>query len=125
MNGGKASSRAERTALLLTFVVLACATLVFVARDTLGTRVSIVAGLLLACVPSFLWIARHDWGSFSLALRLHCAEFLCVTRGWQRGSVSLGLVGGACLGLGVYNRIDFGVSTSLVSVPGPKSWPTP
>lgn len=79
------------------------------ARDLLGIRVAIVAGVMLACDPSFLWIGRHDWGSFSLALLCRCGGLAFVTRGWQRRSVVRLFLGGLCFGLGVYNKVDFGV----------------
>jgi len=79
------------------------------ARDILGIRVAIVAGVMLACDPSFLWIGRHDWGSFSLALLCRCGGLAFVTRGWQRRSAIQLFLGGLCFGLGVYNKVDFGV----------------
>jgi hypothetical protein len=79
------------------------------AREALGTRVAIVAGVLLAVDPSFLWTSRHDWGSFALGFLCRCSGLYFVTTGWTRRSAWRLFGGGLCFGLGVYNKIDFGV----------------
>jgi hypothetical protein len=79
------------------------------AREALGLRVALVAGLLLATDPSFLFIARHDWGSFALGLLGRCGGLYFLGVGWRRGSLAAAFAGGALLGLGVYNKIDFAV----------------
>ena len=79
------------------------------AREALGTRVAIVAGVLLAVDPSFLWTSRHDWGSFALGFLCRCAGLYFVTTGWNRRTAWRLFAGGLCFGLGVYNKIDFGV----------------
>jgi uncharacterized membrane protein len=78
-------------------------------REIFGTRVAIVAGALLALDPSYLWISRHDWGSIALALICRCGGLYFLTVGWRRRSAARLFAGGLFLGLGVYNKIDFGV----------------
>jgi hypothetical protein len=74
-----------------------------------GATVAAIAALLLASDPSFLFIARHDWGSFSLGLLLRGGALLGLLAGYRRGSPVAGFAGGACLGLGLYNKVDFAV----------------
>jgi hypothetical protein len=79
------------------------------AREVLGTRVALVAAALLAVDPSFLWTSRHDWGSFALGFLCRCGGLYFVTTGWTHRTTWRLFAGGLCLGLGVYNKIDFGV----------------
>jgi len=76
-------------------------------REVLGARVAIVATALLALDPSFLWIGRHDWGSFALGLIGRCGGLYFLTCGWTRRSPLHLFAGGLCLGLGIYNKVDF------------------
>lgn len=79
------------------------------AHRVLGFGVATATGLLLAVDPSFLFVARHDWGSFSLGLLLRCAALLLLQRGHVGRSPPWLFAGGLCAGLGVYNKIDFAV----------------
>jgi hypothetical protein len=79
------------------------------AQRALGPAVALGTGALLAVDASFLYIARHDWGSFSLALLLRCAALVLLYDGHRARSPALGFAGGLCAGLGVYNKIDFAV----------------
>jgi hypothetical protein len=93
------------TTLALGIAGLAAWTL-FAAR-ALGAMAAGIAALLLASDPSFLFIARHDWGSFSLGLLLRGSALIGLYAAFRGGSRAAGLVGGACLGLGLYNKVDF------------------
>lgn len=86
------------------------------ARETLGIRIAIVAGLLLATDPSFLFTARHDWGSFALGFCCRCGGLYLLTFGWRCGRVVPPFLGGLLFGLGVYNKIDFGVFVAASAV---------
>jgi hypothetical protein len=79
------------------------------ANRALGCAAAIVTGGLLAVDPSFLFIARHDWGSFSLALLLRCGALVLLYDGHHKRSAARLFAGGLCAGLGVYNKIDFAV----------------
>jgi hypothetical protein len=77
------------------------------AQRAFGSGVALVSGLLLACDPSFLFLSRHDWGSFSLGFLLRCASLLLAAAWWESGRLRHALLAGAALGLGTYNKIDF------------------
>ena len=99
------SAEALRLATLAVAVAgLVCA-LLFVAR-IYGAGSAWLFGLLLAVDPSFLFIGRHDWGSFSLGLLLRSAAALALWSGWTARSSARLFLGGLCAGLAVYNKID-------------------
>jgi hypothetical protein len=77
------------------------------AQQLFGLEAALLAGALLAVDPSFLFVSRHDWGSFSLALLLRCVGLVLLLAGWRRASLLRMLGGGLCFGLAVYNKIDF------------------
>lgn len=74
-------------------------------RAVWGTATALLAGVLLAVDPSFLFVARHDWGSVSLALVLRGGGAWLLATGWPGKPTRL-LLGGLLLGLGVTNKID-------------------
>jgi hypothetical protein len=78
-------------------------------RQILGLPVAVVATALLVCDPSFLYISRHDWGSFALGFLCRCGGLYFVTRGWTDRSAMRLFAGGLFFGLGVYNKIDSSV----------------
>jgi hypothetical protein len=79
------------------------------AESTLGLGASILAGLLLVLDPTFVFISRHDWGSFSLAFLCRCAGLALITLGWRQNRRGALAFGALALGLGLYNKVDFGV----------------
>jgi hypothetical protein len=87
-------------------------------REVLGARVAIVATVLLAVDPSFLWIGRHDWGSFALGLVCRSGGLYFLTTGWKQSSPARLFAGGLCLGLGLYNKIDFGPFIAAAALAG-------
>lgn len=93
----------------LVWALLGIPLIMLFANRLAGLPVALVGGALLAVDPSLLFIARHDWGSFSLGFLLRCAGLWCVYAGFRGGSVAAVASGGLCLGLGLYNKIDFGV----------------
>ncbi|MGH0031852.1 MAG: hypothetical protein ACQGVC_18845 [Myxococcota bacterium] len=97
-----------RAATLL-WALLAVPFAMLFANRLVGGAAALVAGALLAVDPSLLFLGRHDWGSFALGLLLRCAGLFAVLRGFQLPSTASVAVGGTCLGLGVYNKIDFGI----------------
>jgi hypothetical protein len=76
-------------------------------REIYGLPTALLTATLLAFDPSFVFATRHDWGSVSLALVCRGAALLLLTRGWRQASRLRLAAGGLCLGLGVYNKIDF------------------
>ncbi len=73
----------------------------------LGPGAAALTGLLLALDASFVFVSRHDWGSFAASFALRCAALVLVTVGWRRPRTGLLLLGGLALGLGFYNKVDF------------------
>ncbi|MFQ5418546.1 MAG: ArnT family glycosyltransferase, partial [Myxococcota bacterium] len=100
----------------LAFALLGLWFVLVFARDLLGVRVALIAGALLAVDPSFLFISRHDWGSFALAFLMRCAGLALLARGWNGRSAWRLFAGGLCFGLGVYNKIDFAVFVVAAAV---------
>jgi hypothetical protein len=105
---------AEPTAATLRIATLCAALLglaatLWWARLALGVPEAVLAALLLACDPSFLFAARHDWGSFAIGFACRAGGLACTTSAWLRGSRARALAGGLLLGLGLYNKIDFAV----------------
>jgi 4-amino-4-deoxy-L-arabinose transferase-like glycosyltransferase len=102
-----------------TFAVLRAANLFFSATALLifmvwtwrllGLAAALLAGLLLAVDPAFFFLGVLDWGSLLPSLLCRFAGFLLVLLAWRRQSVGWALAAGVVLGLGVFNKIDFGV----------------
>jgi hypothetical protein len=72
-----------------------------------GPAVACWTALVLVLDPSFLWTSRHDWGSSALAFALRCAALACLVHGWPRRRRAWLAAGGFCIGLGLFNKIDF------------------
>jgi hypothetical protein len=83
-----------------------CLLAVLFAGRLLGPAVAAATGALLALDPAFLFVSRHDWGSFALGLLLRCAGLWLFAVGLGRGSPAWLAASGLALGLGVYNKID-------------------
>jgi len=79
------------------------------ARRLLGARIALVAGLLLAVDPAFLFVSRHDWGSFALGFACRGAGLWLALAGFERGSAARLAGAGLLLGLGVSNKLDAAV----------------
>jgi len=79
--------------------------MLFAAR-LLGAPVAVAMAALLALDPSFLFVSRHDWGSFSLGLVCRCAGLWLVAVGLSRRAPTWLAAAGLALGLGLYNKID-------------------
>ena len=75
-------------------------------RAVWGVGIAVLAASLLALDPSFLLVARHDWGSVSLALICRGGGLWLLARGWQLDSRPRLALGGMLLGLGVTNKLD-------------------
>jgi hypothetical protein len=82
----------------------------------LGLPAALLACAFVALVPSFLFISRHDWGSFALGLVCRAGGLLLLTCGWREARRGRLFLGGLALGLGLYNKIDFGVFLAAAAV---------
>jgi len=79
------------------------------ARSLLGAGTALVAGLLLAVDPAFLFVSRHDWGSFALGFACRAAGLWLALEGFERRSPGRLAAAGLALGLGIYNKVDAAV----------------
>ncbi len=81
------------------------------ANSALGLSVALIGGALVVLDPSFLFVSRHDWGSVAIGFVCRCGALLLITQSFREHRAGAKLaVGGALLGLGIYNKIDFGVA---------------
>lgn len=75
----------------------------------LGLAAALLAGLLLAADPAFFFLGVLDWGSLLPSLLCRFGGFLLALLAWRRQSARWALAAGVVLGLGFFNKIDFGV----------------
>jgi 4-amino-4-deoxy-L-arabinose transferase-like glycosyltransferase len=75
----------------------------------LGVVEALLAGLLLALDPSFFFLGVLDWGSLLPSLLCRFAGFFLVLLAWRRQQARWAVLAGLALGLGCFNKIDFGV----------------
>ena len=75
----------------------------------LGLAEALLAGLLLAADPAFFFLGVLDWGSLLPSLLCRFGGFLLVLLAWRRQQAGWALAAGIVLGLGCFNKIDFGV----------------
>ena len=78
-------------------------------RRLLGLVEALLAGLLLALDPAFFFLGVLDWGSLLPSLLCRFAGFFLVLLAWRRQQACWALAAGVVLGLGFFNKIDFGV----------------
>ena len=70
-------------------------------------RVALIAALLLATDPSYIYHIRLDWGPVALMLLLKTAALYCLVRFAKTGRVPLLAAGAFLLGLGLYDKAIF------------------
>jgi len=105
-----AVAEASATSLRATTLVWSLVGLLLVmlwARRALGLCEALLVGALLCVDPSFLFVSRHDWGSFALGFLCRGGALLLLYAGWRARSPLRLAAGGLFLGLGLYNKIDF------------------
>jgi hypothetical protein len=121
------ASGASLRATTLAWGMLALLAAMLLAHRLLGLGPALLAGALLAADPGFLFVSRHDWGSFALALLLRCAGLSLFLTGWKAHSQAeraasrrrakfIEFAAGLCFGLGVYNKIDFAVPLAAAAL---------
>jgi hypothetical protein len=111
---GASAASLRLTTLAWSLVALGFAMLF--ARRLLGLPAALVTGALLAADPSFLFVSRHDWGSFALALLCRCAGLWAFLTGFRAGSPARLFGAGLCFGLGIYNKIDFAAPLAAIAL---------
>jgi 4-amino-4-deoxy-L-arabinose transferase-like glycosyltransferase len=75
----------------------------------LGWAEALLAGVLLASDPAFFFLGALDWGSLLPSLLCRLGGFLLVLQAWRRRHAGWALAAGLVLGLGVFNKLDFGI----------------
>jgi 4-amino-4-deoxy-L-arabinose transferase-like glycosyltransferase len=75
----------------------------------LGLGAALIAGLVLVFDPAFFFLGVIDWGSLLPSLLCRFAGFFLVLLAWRRQSALFAVFAGLALGLGFFNKIDFGV----------------
>jgi hypothetical protein len=97
-------------AVRLPVVLVGLATLVFtyrLVRDMLGKREALVAFVLLASDPAFIFANRLDWGPVSLMLALKMSSLYLLWRWLQTGRLRLLGLASFLLGLGLFDKVTF------------------
>jgi hypothetical protein len=74
-----------------------------------GLAVALAAGPLLTLDPSFFFTSILDWGTVVPSLLFRFAGFFFALRAWEKGKARDALLAGMCLGLGLFNKVDFAV----------------
>lgn len=75
--------------------------------------VGLIAAILLASDPSYIFYTRHDFGSAALTLLLACCPLWCLACWVETGRSSLWAAAFFFFGLGLYSRLDY--ATFLVA----------
>lgn len=105
--------------LRLTTLLWALIGLAFVAafsRRVFGGATALAATALLCCDPSFLLLARHDWGSFSLSFLLRGVVLWCGWSWWQSRRSGWLWTAAFAAGLAFYNKVDIAIFASAVGL---------
>ena len=81
------------------------------ARRLFSLPIALIAGLLVATDPSFLFFGRFEWGPFTTNLLCRAAGLWLLTIAWQSPKAErrwgAAIAGGLALGLGIFSRADF------------------
>jgi 4-amino-4-deoxy-L-arabinose transferase-like glycosyltransferase len=81
-----------------------------------GRKVGVVALLLFATDPTFIFSNKLDWGPVSLMLLLELSSLYYLWRWMKEGRRSFLAIAGFLLGLGLYNKIIFAWYLAALSV---------
>lgn len=101
---------ASPLALRLPPILLGAAALMLywtIARRFLGSRAAMLFALLLATDPSYLYHVRLDWGPVAIMLLLKGLGAYLFLRWWHKGSLVSLTLSGFCLGLGIFDKVNF------------------
>ncbi len=82
----------------------------------LGLAEALLAGLLLASDPAFFFPGVMDWGSVQPAFLCRFGGLFLALLAWRRQQLCWALAAGFVLGLGFFNKIDFGVCLAGVAL---------
>ncbi len=76
-------------------------------RRVFGENTALVAGVLVALDPTFLFLSRNDWGPFAVAFLCRCGALWAFAVWHDTHRERFMFVACLFLGLGIYNKIDF------------------
>ncbi|MBW2724931.1 MAG: glycosyltransferase family 39 protein [Deltaproteobacteria bacterium] len=86
----------------------------------LGGGVAMISGLLIASDPSFHFFAQFEWGPFTSMLLCRGAGLYLLSLAFDFDRPGLRWfslsMGAACMGLGVYSRVDFVVILAALAI---------
>ena len=85
---------------------------------SVGLRVALFGGSLLALDPTYFFLCLWDWGSAVPSFVCRCVCFYFATVWWRRRQARYALLAGFFAGLGFFNKIDFGVLIAGVALAG-------
>ena len=92
-------------AVLITSVGLLC--LFLAVRRLIGTRVAVIALVLLSLDQSVVWLTRHDVGPSAIEFALKCVALLMAALYFDTRQARWVALCALALGLGVYNKLNF------------------
>ncbi len=114
--------------LRLTTIMIGFVGLVFTgcfARKAFGRIAAVSSVFLIATDPSFIVLAKLDWGPQMIAFTLRMGSLYCLACWWKSGGHTKYLAcGAALLGLGVYDKASFLWFVVALSVAGLFLWVT-
>ena len=84
----------------------------------LGLPTALIAGLLLAFDPTFLFVSVLDWGVAVPSFLCRCACFYFAIRWYQQRRLRDAFLIGLFAGLGFFNKADFAAFLIAVSIAG-------
>ena len=85
-------------------------------RRAFGAATALTATALLCFDPSFLLLACHDWGSFSLSFLLRGVTLWCGWRWWDSRRTAWLWTAAFTTGLAFYNKVDIVIFASAVGI---------
>lgn len=101
---------ANPLALRLPVILIGAISLMFysvLAKRAIGWRGALIFSLLLATDPSFLYHTRLDWGPVALMMLLKATGVYFFIRWWDTKRALYLAFSGFCLGLGVFDKVNF------------------
>jgi len=101
-----ASPVTVRLPAILAGLLALIATYLFVAH-VFDRRMALIAALLLATDPSYIYHIRLDWGPVALMLLFKMTSLYCLVRFAKTGRVPFLAAGAFLLGLGLYDKATF------------------
>ncbi len=87
-------------------------------RRVFGEATALTTTALLCFDPSFLLLARHDWGSFSLSFLLRGVALWCGWRWWESRRATWLWTAAFAAGLAFYNKVDIAIFAAAVGTAG-------